>query len=121
MANYSAGQVLDFDYDDLYTLASDRFAKWEGLPNPSLSSLAHLQAQTGQELNGRSVDPGFVNPANGDYHLGPGSQLVDAGLVIPGINSQENYAYQGSAPDIGAYEVSYHDAYLPIMVCSRGG
>ncbi len=121
LANYSAGQVLNFDYDDLYTLASDRFAKWEGLPNPSLASLADLQAQTGQELNGRSVDPGFVNPANGDYHLGPSSQLVDAGLVIPGINSQENYAYQGSAPDIGAYEVSYHNAYLPIIVCSRGG
>jgi len=91
------------------------------LPTPSLASLAELQAQTGQELNGRSVDPNFVNPANGDYHLKPGSQLVDAGLIIPGINSQENNAYQGIAPDIGAYEMSSHNLYLPIVVRSMGG
>jgi hypothetical protein len=30
--------------------------------------------------------------------------LIDAGAVIPGINDQGDQAYQGLAPDIGAFE-----------------
>ena len=32
---------------------------------------------TNPVLNG---DPAFVNPASGDYHLGPGSAAIDAGI-----------------------------------------
>jgi hypothetical protein len=106
LANHSPRQNLDFNYDDLYTISSDEFALWMGLPNPGLSTLADLQAQTGQEMNGMSVDPNFVNPASGDYSLAPNSKLIDAGVVIPGINDRGQHAYQGLAPDIGAWELS---------------
>jgi parallel beta-helix repeat protein len=106
LANHTPRQTLDFNYDDLYTISSDEFALWTGLPNPGLSTLADLQAQTGQEMNGMSVDPDFVNPASGDYSLAPNSKLIDAGVVIPGINDRGHHAYQGLAPDIGACELS---------------
>jgi hypothetical protein len=105
LANHTPRQTLDFDYDDLYTTSSDEFALWKGLPNASLPTLADLQIQTGQEMNGTSVDPGFVNPTNGDYSLTPNSKLIDAGVVIPGINDRGHHAYQGLAPDIGAFEL----------------
>ena len=109
LANFSPRQALDFDYDDVYTNAADRFAKWEGLGEPSLASLEALRAQTGQELHGRDVAPGFVGAAHGDYGLEPGSPLVDAGVVIPGINTRGPFAYQGPAPDVGAYEVGWDE------------
>lgn len=104
LANHTPRQALDFDYDDLYTTSSGQFALWKGLSNPSLSTLADLQGQAGQEMHGMSVAPGFVNPAEGDYRLTPNSALIDAGVVIPGINDQGRWAYRGSAPDVGAFE-----------------
>ncbi|MFQ5595673.1 MAG: hypothetical protein ACE5HA_16120, partial [Anaerolineae bacterium] len=104
LARFTAAQVVDFDYDDLYTTSSSVFVKWVGLPNPWLPTLAEFQAQTGQELNGLNVVPGFAGAASGDYSLDPSSNLIDAGVVIPGINDQGAYAHQGTAPDIGAYE-----------------
>jgi len=62
--------------------------------------LAELQAATGQEPHGLNVEPGFASAASGDYSLSPDSQLIDAGLVIPGIND----GYAGGAPDVGAFE-----------------
>ena len=47
-----------------------------------------------------TVAPGFVDTASGDYRLPATSDLVDAGVVIPGINDD----YVGSGPDIGAHE-----------------
>lgn len=46
-----------------------------------------------------SVDP-FVDSANGDFRLKPGSTPVDAGREIAGITD----GYTGAAPDVGAYE-----------------
>ncbi len=42
----------------------------------------------------------FNNPAAGDYTLAPGSDAIDAGIVIPGINED----FLGEAPDAGAFE-----------------
>jgi hypothetical protein len=53
-------------------------------------------------MNGRAGDPLFVNAAAGDYRLQAGSPGIDAGLRLPGIND----TYQGSAPDIGAFELA---------------
>jgi hypothetical protein len=116
LARYTAGQVVDFDYDDLYTTSSSVFVKWVGLPNPWLPTLAEFQAQTGQEMNGLNVEPGFSDAASGDYSLDPSSALIDAGVVISGINDQGDYAYQGLAPDIGAYESPQYNLYLPIVI-----
>ncbi|MBN1138324.1 MAG: hypothetical protein JXM73_17175 [Anaerolineae bacterium] len=47
-----------------------------------------------------NVEPGFSDAPGEDYRLAAGSALIDAGLVIPGVNPD----YQGGAPDVGAYE-----------------
>ena len=65
-----------------------------------MHDLITFQNKTGQEPNGIDATPGFVDAANGEYALNPGSDLIDAGILIPGINDD----YSGPAPDIGAYE-----------------
>jgi len=100
LSNANPDQPLDLDYDDLYTTLPGELAWWAGLPDRHLNTLAELQAATGQELHGLSVEPGFVDVAGGDYRPAVGSTLIDAGVLIPGINLD----YEGSAPDIGAYE-----------------
>lgn len=44
--------------------------------------------------------PDLVDPANFDFRPQAGSPLVDAGRAVEGITA----AYEGAAPDIGAYE-----------------
>jgi hypothetical protein len=75
------GNAFDYDFSD---------KPWQ----------AHL-LNKGQEANGIvAPDPGWTNPANGDYRLQSGSVCIDAGKVIPGFTQ----SYEGAAPDIGAYE-----------------
>jgi hypothetical protein len=55
----------------------------------------------GQASNNFEGDePILENPASFDFRPKEGSPLVDAGRIIPGLTED----YQGSAPDIGAYE-----------------
>lgn len=51
--------------------------------------------------NTTSVEPLFVDPLQDDYHLQPGSPLIDAG-IIPG--RYPDIYYSGIAPDVGAIE-----------------
>ena len=69
---------------------------------------------TGQEAHGRSVAPGFANSTAGNYMLTSNSGMIDAGIVIPGINDD----YAGTAPDIGAFEYRGESAhvYLPVVL-----
>ncbi len=91
---YTHTGTVTADYDAIYTTDSDRFVKWE---NNWHGSLASLRSATGQETHGITAS-GFV----WDAELRPlaGSPLIDAGVVIPGVND----GYSGSAPDIGAFE-----------------
>ena len=100
LSNANPSQPLDLDYDDLYTTLAGELAWWDGLSDRHLNTLAELQAATGQEMHGLNVVPGFANAAGGDYTLDSASDLIDAGVVIPGIND----GYVGAAPDIGAFE-----------------
>jgi hypothetical protein len=68
------------------------------------ATLPDFTAATGLEARGLSVAPGFADVGSGNYTLNSSSDLIDAGLVIPGINNQGDQAYQGLAPDIGAFE-----------------
>jgi hypothetical protein len=100
ISNANPDQLIDLDYDDLYTTRPGELAWWSNLDDRHLETLLELQTATGQELHGLNALPGFTDVASGDYTLTDSSELIDAGLVIPGINDD----YLGSAPDIGAFE-----------------
>ena len=87
--------IVSADYDALFTADGDRFLKWDGTRYYSLSE---VRTSTGQETHGITASD-FA----WDAELRPlaGSPLIDAGVVIPGVND----GYSGSAPDIGAFEV----------------
>ena len=89
--------ILDFDWDALFTTDPTRFVRWEGIRYDDLSA---FQSATGQEPSGLAAPPLLADPSNGDFSPQPGSQLVDRGLVIPGINDD----FEGQAPDVGAVE-----------------
>ena len=95
--NYNTGQPVDLDYDNLWNNGANDLVRWDGT---RYATLAAFTAATGQESHGMDLDPGFDNPASGDYTLAHRSNLIDAGEFIPGIND----SYSGSAPDLGAYE-----------------
>ncbi len=98
--NYNETQPIDFDYDNLYTSRPDEFVYWGSGSDRHMRDLPTFQALTGQELHGFNLEPEFADAANGDYSLPSGSNMIDKGLVIPGINDE----YAGSAPDLGALE-----------------
>jgi hypothetical protein len=91
-------------FEDGYSIKSAmEFAEWGNAFDYDFSNQpwqSHL-LDKGQEANGIvAPDPGWTDPANGDYRLQADSVCVDAGTVIPGFTQ----SYDGSAPDIGAYE-----------------
>jgi hypothetical protein len=95
--NYNTGQPIDLDYDNLWNGGGDDLVRWDGT---RYATLAEFATGTGQEGHGLSVEPGFMDAASSDYRLDPVSQLIDAGVQIPGIND----GYAGAGPDIGAQE-----------------
>ncbi len=61
-------------------------------------------------------NPRFVNPAGGDYHIGPGSAAIDAGVdagVTTDIDGDRRPI--GTGYDIGADEVRLY-RYLPLVL-----
>ena len=92
---YTHTGAVTADYDAIFTTDGDRFVKWE---NSWHGTLASLRSGTGQETHGITA-----SDFTWDADLRPlaGSPLIDAGVVIPGVNDD----YSGSAPDIGAFEV----------------
>jgi hypothetical protein len=94
----------DFDGDLIFAYDPTLF-RWK---NTNYSNLAALRAATGFEVNGRSGDPMFAGPEEGDYTLLPGSPAIDGGLRLPGIND----VYAGQAPDMGAHEFGEETAVL---------
>jgi len=93
-------RTLNMDYDNLYTSDIDKFSYWYEQGSKYYISLQEFQSTTNLELNGVSEDPMFTSPENGDFVLQEGSPLIDAGVIIPGINSD----FEGEKPDIGAKE-----------------
>jgi hypothetical protein len=64
------------------------------------------------------VDPLFVNPSNGDYHLQAQSLAIDSGTSLPQVTTDldGNSRPQGVAYDMGAYE--YLGAGVPVVSVS---
>jgi len=115
LSNDNPGQPLNLDYDDLYTTLSGELVWWAGLPDPHLNSLAEFRAATGQGSHAMNVEPGFADAANGDYALDAASDLIDAGVVIPGVNDD----YAGAAPDVGAFEFAGEGFMLTVSPSSH--
>jgi len=115
LSNANPSQPLNFDDDDLYTTLAGELVWWDGLSDRHLRTLAAFQAATNQEMNGLNVAPGFASAAGGDYTLDSTSDLIDAGIVIPGIND----GYVGAAPDVGAFEYQGYGFTLNTVPSSR--
>lgn len=66
---------------------------------PAVSwSIPELESAYPETFRGNvEADPRFVNAEEGDFRLGAGSPALDAGLDV-------GFAFEGSAPDIGAVE-----------------
>jgi hypothetical protein len=84
---------VDIDHSDFVTRA----------PAPGTPDAALVSEGAGN----RNGDPLFVDPALDDYRLQPGSPAIDAGvasdLSLP-TDLDGRPRFQGSAPDLGAYE-----------------
>jgi hypothetical protein len=78
--------------------SSNPHFKWE---NVNYDRIRDFCRATGLECNGYDSAPGFVNPGGGDFSLLGTSPNVNRGVLIPGIND----VYDGTAPDIGAFEL----------------
>jgi hypothetical protein len=97
LESWSTQNPVDFDFDDLFTTATGKLISWV---NTNYMSVGEFSAATGLEQHGLNVAPGFVDAAGADFQLSGTSQLIDKGVVIPGVND----GYQGNGPDIGRFE-----------------
>ncbi len=61
-----SGTINDSDYNIIYAVNSAHIGYYE---NTSYTGLSDWSESTGFDANSFSLDPGFVNPDNGDYHL----------------------------------------------------
>ncbi len=68
-------------------------------------------------------NPGFVNPATENYHIGPGSAALDAGVNAGVMMDIDNQPRPYHAPDLGADEYwppgALKYVYLPLMLISK--
>lgn len=95
---------MDWDYDDLYTFNPKGSLMYIDYgKGGDLKSIREIDAKyPGFMKNGINADPMIKDQWVGDYMLKDASPCIDAGVVIPGINSMRKL---GKAPDLGAYEM----------------
>jgi hypothetical protein len=103
--------LFDMDGDDLYTTRGAPIIKWLDVRYDDLPT---FQAAVQQERQGISAPPQLANPGAGVFRPLEGSPLIDAGIVLPGIN----HDYLGTLPDIGAVEsvpddLIFRDGFQP--------
>ncbi|HXV98951.1 MAG TPA: right-handed parallel beta-helix repeat-containing protein [Anaerolineae bacterium] len=107
LRNNDINHPVDLDYDNLWNGNNEDLVRWD---STKYATLTAFTAATGQEPHALNVIPGFASPQNGGYMLNSMSSLIDAGIIIPGIN----HDYAGLAPDIGAFES--RAVYLPVVL-----
>ena len=88
----------NFDYNLWKTTAdTDPKFQWGTSDNTqNYSTFSEFQQGSGQEANGLYGDPQIGS----SFRPQMGSPVIDQGTVLPGIND----GYDGSAPDMGAFE-----------------
>jgi hypothetical protein len=89
---------------------------WSVWPGFELAVINQGTQYTPQDINNGafqtgniSVDPQFVDAAAPDVHLQPGSPCIDAGIDV-------GLPYLGLAPDMGAFEFSPYQVFLPLLL-----
>ena len=98
LRNVNPTMPADFDYNHYWNYSGGYLMNWTGYGY--FYHVPPFATASGQELNGMDGDPSFTDAANADYSLRSDSHLIDAGVLIPGINDN----FENSAPDIGALE-----------------
>ncbi len=66
------------------------------------------------------ADPLFVDPANGDYHLGVGSPCIDTGTSAGAPTHDIEGTPRDAVPDMGAYEWTGFRIFLPLTLRNFG-
>jgi hypothetical protein len=80
-------------------------------------SVSYSDIEGGWEGTGNlNVDPQFVDPASGDYHLGVGSPCIDKGTPTGAPATDIEGTARDAAPDMGAYEWTGFRIFLPLTV-----
>ncbi|MCA9411468.1 MAG: hypothetical protein KC944_09690, partial [Candidatus Omnitrophica bacterium] len=85
------------------------------IQNGSLPDHCLIQDWTGDGIGNINLDPRFVDPENGDFHLRHDSPCIDSGVLIASVTDDYDgnsrpfvwstqYGGDGSAYDMGAYE-----------------
>ncbi len=98
-----AQQTDTWEYNclDAATASSDWFGFYYGTRYESLSQ---VQA-AGYELHSIDLASLLADPENGDFSLQSGSPCRNSATLIYGINDPDSpWPYEGTAPDIGAFE-----------------
>jgi hypothetical protein len=102
------------DYNGYRRNGPGQFILWyDGVKSVGYQSLAEFAAGAGHEAHGVIVDyedfvrarpPAvgvMVQPENWDLRLRPTAAGIDRGCVLPNVND----GYEGTAPDLGCYEL----------------
>jgi uncharacterized repeat protein (TIGR01451 family) len=89
------------------TLWSGNDLDWGGVGNLTTS-------------NNYSGDPAFIDPVNGDYHIGPASAAIDKG-VAAGVATDIDGDLRDTPPDLGADEQLGKAPPAPVLSISKAG
>jgi hypothetical protein len=91
---------LDWDYDNLYVAKKQEPLLVQAYRR-KFPTIKSITMKFGWQTHGLSKDPQFRHAAAGKFELRDESPCIDAGVLLPGINSLR---IQGAAADIGAVE-----------------
>jgi hypothetical protein len=89
------------------------------------SSIVHadhtlLWANANDGIRGTNAidgDPALVHPIAGDFHIGPNSTAVDAGIDVgTTVDIDGDVRPLNTLYDIGADEVAWQSTYLPLAI-----
>ncbi len=102
-----AGEDVTSDYNVLFR-TNTSFGTFSKTKNVFYTTFDLYKSGTLQDLNSINDQPAFINPIT-DFQLANiSSPGINAGTVLTGFNDLNSaWAFQGNAPDMGAYESSF--------------
>ena len=117
-----AGNIADNDSPDIHIIDTCTISGSNNLIGNGDGQSSLVNGVNGNLVGTASnpIDPGFVNAANGNYHLAASSQAINNGnnaLIPSGITTDcdGNARIYGGTVDIGAYEYRGIDSSVPLF------